>query len=283
MSTFSKRAEKGSDTPSHTKNWACLRAILSLLATSKSQSRLPACVWNVATVSAVSITVSCRIRVASGSNPLGICRDRPIKAESSKFIFPYHFHDCNVEEKRRRIRRLNWEATLAILALSASIALADDFKTIRGKKYKNATISRVESDGIVVRTKSGIVKLYFTELPKEVQERFHYDASQASAAATPHQTPMNVAKPTDQAGSTGQRAIEKLQRYNLLRLDCTDPDAKAWIAPAAWISCDAQEKENVTKTLAFYCHPQCPSIWILDKQSGRKLASYGPFRRFEVY
>ena len=92
---------------------------------------------------------------------------------------------------------------MAILALSASIALADDFKTIRGKKYKNATISRVESDGIVVRTKSGIVKLYFTELPKEVQERFHYDASQASAAATPHQTPMNVAKPTDQAGSTG--------------------------------------------------------------------------------
>ena len=172
---------------------------------------------------------------------------------------------------------------MAILALSASIALADDFKTIRGKKYKNATISRVESDGIVVRTKSGIVKLYFTELPKEVQERFHYDASQASAAATPHQTPMNVAKPTDQAGSTVQRAIEKLQRDNLLRLDCTDPDAKAWIAPAAWISCDAQEKENVTKTLAFYCHPQCPSIWILDKQSGRKLASYGPFRRFEVY
>src|SRR5438105_7064528 len=29
MSTFSKLAEKGCDTPSHTKNWACLRAISS--------------------------------------------------------------------------------------------------------------------------------------------------------------------------------------------------------------------------------------------------------------
>ena len=38
-------------------------------------------------------------------------------------------------------------------ALCASIALADDFKTIKGKEYKNATVSRVEADGIVIRTK----------------------------------------------------------------------------------------------------------------------------------
>jgi len=65
--------------------------------------------------------------------------------------------------------------TLTILAtLSASFALAEDFKTVNGKEYKGVTISRVEADGIVLRTKSGITKLYFTELPKEVQERFHY-------------------------------------------------------------------------------------------------------------
>lgn len=76
---------------------------------------------------------------------------------------------------------------LAILAaLCVSLALADDFKTVNGKEYKNATVSRVEPDGIVLRTKSGILKVYFTELPKEVQERFHYDsakiAEQAAAA-----------------------------------------------------------------------------------------------------
>ena len=70
-----------------------------------------------------------------------------------------------------------WQTTLAILgALFASIALADDFKTIDGKEYKNATVSRVEPNGLLLTTKFGISKVYFVELPKEVQERFHYDA-----------------------------------------------------------------------------------------------------------
>ena len=32
---------------------------------------------------------------------------------------------------------------------------------INGKIYKEATISRVEADGIVLRTKTGIYKIYF--------------------------------------------------------------------------------------------------------------------------
>ena len=65
------------------------------------------------------------------------------------------------------------KTTITILAtLSVSIALADDFKTINGKEYKNVTVSRVEADGIVIKGKSGILKVYFVELPKDVQERF---------------------------------------------------------------------------------------------------------------
>ncbi|PYJ44811.1 MAG: hypothetical protein DME85_14360 [Verrucomicrobia bacterium] len=72
---------------------------------------------------------------------------------------------------------------LSILAvLCASLAMADDFKTTDGKEYKNVKVSRVEPDGIVVITKSGISKLYFTELPKDVQERFNYDPEKAAAA-----------------------------------------------------------------------------------------------------
>jgi thioredoxin 1 len=63
----------------------------------------------------------------------------------------------------------------------ASLALADDFKLIDGKEYKNVTVSRIEPDGIVLRTKSGISKIYFVELPKDVQERFHYNAAIAAA------------------------------------------------------------------------------------------------------
>src|SRR6266571_2317888 len=71
---------------------------------------------------------------------------------------------------------------LAFLILCfTSIAFADDFKTIEGKEYKDVTVSRVEPDGVVLRTKSGISKVYFVELPKEVQERFHYNAAIASA------------------------------------------------------------------------------------------------------
>jgi thiol-disulfide isomerase/thioredoxin len=71
--------------------------------------------------------------------------------------------------------------------------MADDFKTIEGKEYKNVTVSRIEPDGIVLRTKSGISKLYFVELPKEVQERFHYNV--AIAAAYSAQQSINRASP----------------------------------------------------------------------------------------
>src|SRR5947207_12094168 len=62
----------------------------------------------------------------------------------------------------------------------ASVVLANDLKKTNGKEYKNVTVSRVEPDGIVLKTKSGITKVYFSKLPKEVQERFHYDPAQAA-------------------------------------------------------------------------------------------------------
>src|SRR6266487_5094795 len=74
-----------------------------------------------------------------------------------------------------------WQIVVFLAALSSSLARAEDFKTIAGKEYKDVTVSRVEPDGIVLKTKSGISKVYFVELPKEVQERFHYNPAIASA------------------------------------------------------------------------------------------------------
>lgn len=69
-----------------------------------------------------------------------------------------------------------------ILLLSfATAALSEDFKTVNGKEYNDATVTRVDPDGVVVKTKSGIAKVYFTELPKDVQEHFHYDSEKAAA------------------------------------------------------------------------------------------------------
>src|ERR1700745_3705879 len=70
--------------------------------------------------------------------------------------------------------------SLTFLSLSLfTLALADDFKTLAGKEYKNAIVSRVEPDGIVLTGKTGISKVYFTELPKDVQQRFGYDPQKA--------------------------------------------------------------------------------------------------------
>jgi len=67
------------------------------------------------------------------------------------------------------------------LSSFAAAALSEDFHTINGKEYKDATVTRVEPDGIVVKTNSGVTKIYFTELPKDVQEHFHYDSAKAAS------------------------------------------------------------------------------------------------------
>jgi hypothetical protein len=85
---------------------------------------------------------------------------------------------------------------LILTLLSMSLAVAEDFKTVTGKVYKDATITHVEADGIVLRTKTGISKVYFVELPKEVQQRFQH------GPATPTAKP--VAQGIDKRESANQ-------------------------------------------------------------------------------
>ncbi len=87
------------------------------------------------------------------------------------------------KEAESRPRVKYWKTALSIFALSASLALAEDFKTVSGKLYKDAAIVRVEADGIVVRTKTGISKIYFIELPKDVQGRFRPSPSPSPSPA----------------------------------------------------------------------------------------------------
>jgi hypothetical protein len=112
------------------------------------------------------------------------------------------------------------KTTITILVtLSVSLALADDFKTINGTECKNATVSRVEPDGIVLKSKSGITKVYFTELPKEVQERFHYDAAQAAQFNATTQNAISednaaIAKQNAEAAEQRRRAEMEQRRQS---------------------------------------------------------------------
>jgi thiol-disulfide isomerase/thioredoxin len=101
-------------------------------------------------------------------------------------MIPLQLHPRKALYRKRHCAR-NWLGNRKMKILTflivcfASVALADDFKLINGKEYKNVAVSRIESDGIVLRTQSGISKVYFVELSKDVQERFHYNAAIAAA------------------------------------------------------------------------------------------------------
>ena len=114
----------------------------------------------------------------------------------------YHFAVAVWARKTAESRRVKHCGTLILAVVFASLALSEDFKTVRGKVYKDATVSRVEADGIELKTKTGISKVYFTELPQEVQERFHWVNPEAPrepfygrwAAAAAAQDPAALAK-----------------------------------------------------------------------------------------
>ena len=96
----------------------------------------------------------------------------------------YHFVIAVWRPKDAKSARMkHWQIALSIFAaLSASLVLAEDFKTINGKEFKGATVTRVEGDGIVLRTKTGISKVYFVELPQDVQKKFRPTPATPSAA-----------------------------------------------------------------------------------------------------
>ena len=106
------------------------------------------------------------------------------------------------------------KAIIVILAtLIVSLALGEDFKTVNGKEYKDATISRVEADGIVIKTKTGISKIYFVELPKDVQERFHYGSGTPTGkAVTQRIEEAQSAKHADQYVSFADKFAQQVQK-----------------------------------------------------------------------
>ena len=90
----------------------------------------------------------------------------------------------------------------------------------------------------MLKSKSGISKIYFVELPKEVQERFHYNAAKGSAysaeqiasAVRPAVTPEAI-KPVATSGietlprTKPTTAAEQLHRIGAICRDGTESGA----------------------------------------------------------
>jgi len=99
----------------------------------------------------------------------------------------------------------------------AAVAFSDDFKTVTGKEYKNALVSRVEPDGIVLTNKAGISKVYFTELPKDVQERFGYDPQRAADYSAQQSAGLDQVR--KQQADALRREAEATQKANQYRAE----------------------------------------------------------------
>ena len=117
-------------------------------------------------------------------------------------------------ESRPRVKF--WKTALSIFALSAALALAEDFKTTNGKEYKDANVTRVEPDGVVITFRGGIVKIYFVKLPKDVQKRFGYDtdkleAEKAAAMAAQEKRIREEKEREGNADADLKQSLEKFQ------------------------------------------------------------------------
>ena len=103
----------------------------------------------------------------------------------------------------------HWKTALAIIAaLSASFALAQNvvITTTNGKQYKNATVTRVEPDGIVIKFSGGMVKIYCTELPPAIQKQYGCDPANAAAA---HAAEVAAVQQTNQQMEEANKQREK--------------------------------------------------------------------------
>jgi hypothetical protein len=113
---------------------------------------------------------------AAGNSHGGFVRngDSRTPACRAQNLFIIHFAVAEWRRKTAESRRMKYCGTLVVAVLFASLALSEDYNPVRGRVYKDGTVTRIEADGIELKTKTGLSKVYFTELPQDVQERFHW-------------------------------------------------------------------------------------------------------------
>jgi hypothetical protein len=110
-------------------------------------------------------------------------------------------------------------AALAALLFATALTLsrAEDIKTVTGTEYKNVKISRAELDGLVIIPSYGIIKIPFTELSPELQQKYQYDP-QAGA---------NYRQQLDADQGAREQTIAATQQKRAQELAAAEEKAKA--------------------------------------------------------
>src|SRR5205823_3031235 len=112
-----------------------------------------------------------------------------------------------------------WTTALSILvALPVSLALADDIKTNYGKEYKNATVTRVEPDGIMVKFSGGLVKIPFKDLSDELKQKYHYNSEEVQKFVADTAARINATNAIANAKQEHQDAEKLLQQVMIFAI-----------------------------------------------------------------
>jgi hypothetical protein len=97
---------------------------------------------------------------------------------------------------------------IILLFITAHQAFAADNErtivTLNGTKYENATVSRVEPDGIRISHSDGATKIPFESLSPELQKEFGYDPEKAGK----HRAAMNAANQQAAVNFQKQKQLE---------------------------------------------------------------------------
>lgn len=112
-------------------------------------------------------------RYATPQNTSSITETTPGNENNCRVADCCEFFGSNAIEKASAQTNSSPAAALSGDTLSVT--------TLDGTKYENVTLSRIEPDGLVLMTDSGITKVPFEKLSPELQKSYGYDPEKAAA------------------------------------------------------------------------------------------------------
>jgi hypothetical protein len=123
---------------------------------------------------------------------------------------------------------------IAILAaLSASLALAQNFQTINGKQYKNVSVIHVEPDGITIKFSGGISKIPCEEITKADQQRLNCCGDPQQAAAYTAEQAASIQRTNQEIQESNKRAEVEKQKVEAEKRKALEVSQSAQSAQSA--------------------------------------------------
>lgn len=130
-----------------------------------------------------------------------------------------------------------WLAVLAVLILLAQVAFGEDWRCRNGKLYRDVRYMRHNLSSVQFAHSSGISIEKFSNLPKDVQERYGYDPQKEKDARLKHQKELEEQQRREQELQEErerqeaqrqrewleqQAEIQKLRKYECLEVKTND-------------------------------------------------------------